>query len=484
MKTHRTRRRKHSQSSWREGLPYGALPVLVLVAYLPAFSGGFVWDDDYHVTNNSTLLSLDGLRRIWLEPGAVPQYYPLVHTSFWVEHHLWGNDPRGYHAVNVLLHCAATLFLWRVLVRLRVPGAWLGAALFAVHPVEVESVAWIAERKNLLAAVFGLASLLAYLRFSPLESDAESSKSAEAAPPERRSPQGSAAWRYYAVSLAFFVAALLSKTVIAVLPAVLLVITWWKRGKLTRRNLALVAPFFAVALPLALQTVWLEKHHVGATGEAWALSLLERVLIAGRALWFYVGKLVWPANLTFFYSRWTIDASVWWQYLFPLAAAATMIALWLLRGRLGRGPPAAALIFAGVLLPALGFFDVYPMRYSFVADHFQYHASMALLALAGAGARRCWRGCRGGTNGWAMSPRPACSLSSLGSRFGRPACMRPRKRSIATRSPRIPKAGLLTTTSACICAITRATTKPSPSGKRPSRWRPTSLNFATIWGVG
>jgi protein O-mannosyl-transferase len=370
----------------RPWLPYFGLVALVFAAYSPATRCGFVWDDAYHVTNNSTLRSWEGLRRIWFERDATPQYYPLVHTTFWIEHHLWGNDPRGYHVVNLLLHAAATILFWRVLVRLHVPGTWFAAALFAVHPVEVESVAWITERKNVLAAVFALSSLLAYLRFRQ-----EAVEPAERQTP-RRKPSGDShtgcarPWSWYAVSFAMFVAALLCKTVVSVLPAVLLVIAWWKRGRVTAREVALVVPFFAVAAPLSWQTVWIEKHFVGAAGDAWALSSLQRVLIAGRALWFYAGKLLWPTNLTFFYPRWTIDDRVGWQYLFPLAAVASFVLLWLARGRLGRGPLAAALIFAGVLVPALGFFDVFPMRYSFVADHFQYHASMALFALAGAAA--------------------------------------------------------------------------------------------------
>jgi tetratricopeptide (TPR) repeat protein len=138
---------------------------------------------------------------------------------------------------------------------------------------------------------------------------------------------------------------------------------------------------------LGLHTAYLEKYEVGASGEEWNFSYLERLLIAGRAAWFYVGKLAWPAQLTFIYPRWQVSAASWWQYGFPLAALAVLLVLYGLRGRLGRGPLTAALFFGGTLVPALGFFNLYPMRFSFVADHFQYLASAGLLALAAAGLR-------------------------------------------------------------------------------------------------
>jgi tetratricopeptide (TPR) repeat protein len=355
------------------------LVVLTVLAYVPAIRGGFVWDDDAYVTNNQTLQSVEGLRRIWLEVGAVPQYYPLVHTGFWVEYHLWGTHPMGYHLINVLLHGLSAVLLWRALRRLSVPGAWMAAAVFALHPVHVESVAWITERKNVLSGFFYLAAVLAYLRF-----DGRRSRPAEATPPEeRRSP-----WRLYVLSLAFFTCALLSKTTAATLPAALLVILWWKRGRAPWSELPLLAPFLALGIGLGLHTAWLERTLVGARGPEWDLSWVDRFLVAGRALWFYAGKLVWPSRLTFLYPRWEIDATAAWQYLFPLAALAVGLVLWTLRGRIGRGPAAAVMFFAGTLFPALGFFDVYPMQFSFVADHFQYLASIGLIVLGVGGAAR------------------------------------------------------------------------------------------------
>ena len=361
----------------------GAVIVLmILAAYAPALRGGFIWDDDAYVTGNLTLRDAAGLGRMWLTPGAIPQYYPLVHTTFWLEYHLWGLSPAGYHAVNIALHALASVLVWRVLRRLAVPGAWLAGAIFAVHPVMVESVAWVTERKNVLSLVFYLLALAAYLRFDPPETAAP-------APAARR-------WRFWAAALVLFACALLSKSVTASLPAAVLLILWWKRGRIGRRDVWPLAPFFALGLAAGLATVWLEEHHVGATGGDWAIRPLERCLVAGRAVAFYVGKLFWPAELTFIYPRWTIDSAAWTPYLWPAGVVAAVAALFLLRRRIGRGPVTAALFFIGTLTPALGFFNVYPFRYSFVADHFQYHAAIGVIALvAGVGTwawgRGVWR---------------------------------------------------------------------------------------------
>ena len=170
------------------------------------------------------------------------------------------------------------------------------------------------------------------------------------------------------------------------LPAALLIVLWWQRGRLGWRTVAPLGPLFAVGAGLGLLTAWMEKHVIGAKGNDWTIPPPDRLLVAGRALWFYLGKLAWPTHLAFFYPRWNLDAHVWWQWLYPAAAAAAGVALWLARGRIGRGPLAAALFFTATLFPALGFFDVYPFRYSFVADHFQYLASIGPIALAAAGA--------------------------------------------------------------------------------------------------
>jgi Flp pilus assembly protein TadD len=370
-----------------------ALAVLVagtLVAYAPALSSGFIWDDDFYVTKNETLQDLHGLRRIWTEPTSIPQYYPLVHTTFWVEHRLWGLRPAGYHLVNVLLHAANACLLGILLARLQVPGAWLAAALFALHPVQVESVAWVTERKNVLSGFFYLLSLLAYLRYR--------------CPREDTAPEEARPWCWYALALTLFLCALLSKTVTATLPVVALVILWWQGARPRVRDALNLLPFFALGLGMGLMTALWEQRFVGAEGALFGLSPGDRLVIAGRAPWFYFGKLLWPQNLVFIYPRWSIDAGAWTSYLPWLATAALLLVLWSKRGSWGRGLLAAALVFGCTIFPALGFFNFYPMRYSFVADHFQYLASSAVLAAfaalwtvaAGKAARRMGNGGHGG----------------------------------------------------------------------------------------
>jgi tetratricopeptide (TPR) repeat protein len=361
----------------------GIIVLLTLLAYIPAMRGGYIWDDNAHITDNAALRSSDGLAKIWFDPKVLPQYYPLVHTTFWVEYHVWQLHPFGYHLVNVLLHAFNAILLLLVLRYLRVPGAWLAAAFFALHPVHVESVAWITERKNVLSGFFYLSSALAYFRFANVTGDlADTSLSSDIDP--LTSTKDGRSWGLYAFSLFLFVCALLSKTVTCSLPAAILLVLWWKQARIYWRDILTLIPYFVVGALFGLTTVWLEKYQVGAYGEEWALSFLDRCLVAGRALWFYAGKLLWPHNLTFIYPRWLIDAGVWWQYLFPAAALAVISIVWVIRRRMGKGPFVAVAFFAGTLLPALGFFDVYPMRFSFVADHFQYLASIGLIALAAA----------------------------------------------------------------------------------------------------
>ncbi len=337
----------------------GLLVVLAtLVVYGPALPGDVLWDDDQYVSENRLLFVEDGLWRIWMHPGESPQYYPLVFTSFWLEARLWGLSTFGLHLVNVLLHALNALLLWSVLRRLQVPGAWLAGALFALHPVHVESVAWITERKNVLSGLFYLLSISAYLRFV-----------------DRRRVT------LYVLALLLFICALLSKTATCVLPVVLLLVQWWKRPPIGKRAILAVLPFFCVGLVAGFGTILLEKHEVGAMGEPWALSGLERVLLANRALWFYVGKLLWPAKLAFNYPRWEVDATALWQYVFPALTVATAVLLWKARVWIGKGPLAALGCFVVGVAPVLGFFDVYYFRYAYVADHFQYHASMGFIAL-------------------------------------------------------------------------------------------------------
>lgn len=357
-----------------------ALFALVFLAYQPVFRAGFIWDDDAHLTAPG-LRSLTGLGRIWTEPDVTQQYYPLLHSLFWIEHHLWGDSALSYHLANLALHALAAClfaFLLRRLLsadvaapaagheRRRFAGVeWLAAALFALHPVHVESVAWISEQKNTLSAVFYLGAALAWLRF-----DVGRSR------------------RFYWLASALFLLGLLTKTVVATLPAALLVLCWWRRGRLDwRADVLPLIPWFLLGAGAGLFTAWVENHLIGATGAAYELTWLQRSLLAGRAICFYLGKLLYPADLTFIYPRWTIDPTTAAVWLPLLGVLGLTLWLWRLRTRT-RAPLVAWLLFIGTLFPVLGFLNVYPFLYSFVADHFQYLASLGLIALAAAGLAR------------------------------------------------------------------------------------------------
>ena len=345
---------------WHPAWRVAALVVATLLVYFPAIRGGMLWDDDAHVTRPD-LQSWTGLGRIWTEVGATDQYYPFLHSFFWVQHRLWGDATVGYHLVSILLHVASACLLVAILRRLAIPGAWLAAFLFALHPVCVESVAWISEQKNTLSLAFYLAAALAYLGFE--------------AQRDRRA---------YGLASALFLLALLTKSVTATLPAALLVVFWWQRGRLEwRRDVIPLLPWFVLGALSGLFTAWVERNYIGAHGTDFELSLLQRCLLAGNIIWFYLGKLAWPSGLIFIYPRWQVDATDFAQWVYPLGALGLAAALWLCRRRT-RAPLAAYLFFAGSLFPTLGFFNIYPFKFSFVADHWQYLPSIGIVVLAAA----------------------------------------------------------------------------------------------------
>lgn len=353
-------------TGWPAWLIFALLFAASFTAYLPALSGTLLWDDAGHLTAPA-LQSLSGLGRIWFEPGATQQYYPLLHSAFWLEHQLWGDHVLGYHLVNVLWHAlAATLFV-TLLRRLAVPGALLAGLVFTLHPVCVESVAWISEQKNTLSLVFYLAAALAWLRYE-----------------DDRRPA-----RYVGATL-WFAAALLTKTVTATLPAALLVLAWWRRGRVDwRTDVRPLLLWLALGVSAGLGTAWFEATQIGAAGQDFALGPIERTLLASRVVWFYFSQLVWPDDLAFFYPRWTIDATAPTAWLYLVATLALLaFAGW--RARRDRSLLAAALLFGGTLFPVLGFVNVYPFLFSYVADHFQYHACLALIALLCAAAVCSW----------------------------------------------------------------------------------------------
>ena len=338
------------------------LALLIVASYFPALSGGFVWDDAAFA-EEPAIRHWSGLGNIWFAPADITNeghYWPLVYTSFWLEHKLWGLTPLGYHAVNLLLHLVNTVLVWRLLATLAVPGAWAVAAVFAVHPLHVESVAWIMGRKDLLSALFCLGAVLAWMRFS-------------AAPTRRR----------YGLALGLFAAALLSKSIAVTLPVALLIWHWWQRGGVTAADWRRLAPFCVVGLGITAADF---AFYTGREPLALGYTAAERVLIAARALWFYAGKLLWPVELAVIYPRWEVRAGDVVGWVCVAAALGAAVLLWLLRDRIGRGPAAGAAFFAVTLSPVLGFVDYGYMQFSFVADRYQYLAGLGVMALLIGGA--------------------------------------------------------------------------------------------------
>ena len=347
----------HTSGFWYpQALALLGLGLLPTVPYLPSLWGEFVWDDTTFI-EDPAVLSGSGLWTIWLSPADLEEshYWPVVYTSFWLEHKLWGLAPFGYHLVNLLLHLANVLQVRRLLLCLAVPGAWAVAAVFAVHPVHVESVAWIIARKDLLSGLFYLAAALFWIRFTE-------------AP--RKAP--------YILSLGLYTVAMLSKSIAVTLPAALLVLQWWRQGRVTKTDCLRVAPFMGVGLCVAAVDLSL---YASQSPVSLGYSLPEGLLIASRALWFYVGKLLWPGELAVIYPLWDIrveDASAW---AYALAAAAVAACLWFGRRRLGRGPLAGALFFVLTLSPVLGLVEFRFMTFSFVADRFQYLACLGVMGV-------------------------------------------------------------------------------------------------------
>lgn len=343
----------------------GLLLLLVLVAYWPALQAGFIWDDDAYVTQNPMLTGPHGLREIWFSAHRQSQYFPLVYSTFRLEHALWGFHPFGYHLLNVLLHGVNAVLVWAVLRRLQVPGAWLAAAIFALHPVQVETVAWVTELKNIESLFFYLLAVLAWIKFD------------ESA--------GGRRWACYGLALAAYLLALFAKTTACTLPAALVLVLWLRGRRFAWFRVWQIVPFLFIGVGMGALTVWWEGH-LGNFNQEFdvVLSPLQRLLLAARALWFYAAKLAWPVDLTFSYPRWEINPAQPSQYL-PVAGCLVLaVLLWTCRKQVGRRPIAGVVFFVAALSPLLGFIMEYTFLYSYVADHYQYGAAIGLIALAAA----------------------------------------------------------------------------------------------------
>jgi protein O-mannosyl-transferase len=335
------------------------LILAVFLCYIPAISAGFVWDDDLLVTQNPLVHNADSLPYIWAS-AATTDYTPLTTTAFWLQWHLWGENPAGYHLVNILLHALSALLLWQVLARLKIPGAWLGAILFAVHPVNVASVAWIAELKNSLSLPFYLASIIATLRY------AETRKLSSCL-----------------LAIAAAACAFLSKGSTVVLPLILLLCLWWKNAR--GAAWATVAPVSLLAALAACVTIHFQKRIIDPGADPF--SIAARFARAGQALWFYLAKDLWPAHFVPIYPKWPIDHT----FLALLLAVALTAFFWFGQRRFGRAPFFAWACFVVPLLPVLGVIGMSFLDQAWAADWWQQLALPAVAACAGAIIATLWQ---------------------------------------------------------------------------------------------
>jgi len=351
--------------------PWGLILIAAVIAtYLPVWHAGYIWDDDLHLTTNPCIIGPLGLKDIWTTSAA--DICPFTITTFWLEHALWGLAPMPYHLVNVFQHAGCAVLLWRVLRSLQVPGAWLGAALWALHPVEVESVAWVTEMKNTESGLFFLLSIFFFV---------ECLKARDAG------GRTGGDWNY-PLTLLFAALAMASKSTTVILPIVLCLCAWWVEGRWQWRNLLRLVPIFLMSIAASAASLWTVNLAGVNTDKQWVRSWPERLATAGDAVWFYLGKLSWPHPLIMIYPRWEIDTARWESYVPLLAVLFVLIVFWLKRDSWARPWFFAFAYFLTALLPALGFVNHYILRYAVVFDHFQYLAGMGPLALVGAGMVR------------------------------------------------------------------------------------------------
>jgi tetratricopeptide (TPR) repeat protein len=345
------------------------LSVLTLLIYSPAFHGGFIFDDINHLVSDRRLQTFAGLIKIWLYPTQdyQHQYYPLTSTTFWLMHQLWGFNTLGFHLVNVSMHALNALLLWRLLALLKVPGSYWAALLFAVHPVNVQSVAWIIELKNVQSCFFYLAAAIAFMY--PLLK------------------YGKVRWSWYIAALLLFVCALLSKAATSSLPIGLLLLLFWKRRQTFWRDLLWLLPFIVMGGMFAGYVKNLEEQFSG-NGLDLGLNTSDRWVLLGQTIWFYATQLVLPVDMRFVYPKWRVDATQWLQWL-PTCGLLVVVVLFVKMRKLWGNGPLAGLLYFCLAIGPLAFVSVAYMRFSYVANHWVYWASMGFITLMATALVQC-----------------------------------------------------------------------------------------------
>ncbi len=341
--------------------------VLVLAAIIvqwPALPGTFIWDDYVMLPLNPQLRGPSGLWYFWTSTSQ-PDYWPVSYSTHWLEWRLWGTWVSPYRAANLALHALNAILAWRILTRLGVAGAWWCALAFAVHPVNVEAVAWILQRKTVLSTALAAGCLWCFL-----ESDARPGR------------------RYYVAAIVLFALAMLAKTSVVMWPLVLLLCRWWQRRRLAASDLRAIEPFLVIALVLGLIAVAFQQYRAIGDDVVRDDGLVSRVALAGWTVWFYLAKAVFPAQLCFMYPRWPLGIYALGDFIPLVSIGAALAIFWWQRSRLwGAACLAGFGYYLLNLVPVLGFVNIYFMRYSLVADHWQYLALPGLIALVvGSGA--------------------------------------------------------------------------------------------------
>ncbi len=346
---------------YRTALQVAILAVFVIWIYLPTLNGAFIWDDIFLITNWAVQSeSLGGLASIWIEPEGI-DYFPITYTALWMQWIAFGNNTFGYHVVNVLLHLSSCFLLWILLTRLKLPGAWLSALIFGIHPVCVESVAWISEIKNTLSLPFFLLTCFFWIKHDDLKNDSRMS-------------------RYYIFSLVMFIVAMLAKPSVVATPFLALIYEWWKRGKVSLLGLYRTIPLFLIAFVIGLITLSFQWERAIGDYILPIEGVASRFAVAGMAIVFYFFKVIWPMNLMPMYPQWSIKPLQFWQLLPWAGILAFGTLMWMNRSGWGRHAIFAAGFFLTMLLPTLGFLDFAFMYISWVSDHFLYVPMIGLIA--------------------------------------------------------------------------------------------------------
>ncbi|HTV48200.1 MAG TPA: tetratricopeptide repeat protein [Phycisphaerae bacterium] len=343
------------------------MAILCFIFYWPLRHAGYIWDDYGWVLNNDFIYHWSGLWYIWFDPRASIQYYPVTFTVFLLEYKLWGLAAEPFHFANIAMQACNAIILWRLLRRLDLKCAWMAAAIFAIHPVQVETVGWVAEQKTLLSAGLGFLAAMLWLQWAGV------GPSSNASIKSKR--------KIYVAATLFYVLALLAKTDVCTFPVVLLLILWWKHHSITKREILAAIPWLILGLVAACMTIFVEHGQAGANGENFTFSFAQRLIIAGKDIWFYPTKLFWPHPLLEVYPRWDVGNISGWDYIYPLSALGVLFTLFLLRKQIGRGSFTAAAFYVITLSPLLGFISFYTMKYTFVADHYQYIPCIGLIVL-------------------------------------------------------------------------------------------------------